>query len=80
MRLVRSVVEGAEPLVERHGAVGIIALEIAVVKIMGIGFRVEGRAIANHDAVEAGVTGRRRQAGMDDVIKRMERMGGNDPM
>src|SRR5258708_35910332 len=64
MRLLRPVMEGAEPAVERNRAVMVVAFEILVMEVVRVAVRRDRRLLADDDALEPGMAVRRRQPGM----------------
>ena len=72
--------EGAEPLVERDRAVGVVALEVLVVEVVRVAVGVDRALLADHDLLEAGMARHRRQAGMDQVEQRVHRVRGQHPV
>jgi hypothetical protein len=65
--------ESAEPFVDWHGTVGIVALEIFVMEVVGVALGIE-ESLAHHHLVEACVARRRRQTGMQQVKQRVDWM------
>src|SRR5271155_3039683 len=53
--LLGAVVERAEPFIQRDRAVGIVTLEIFVMKIVGIAVRIDSAVLPDDNLFEAGV-------------------------
>lgn len=69
-----AVVPGAEPLVERHGPVGIVYLEVLVVEVTGEGVGADGPILAGLDPVEADMADDGAGAGDLEVVEQQHRM------
>ena len=78
MRLGRSIVERAEPLVERDHAVGVVHLEILMMQVMGVVGNVHGCLVAHHQAIEPRMALGRRNAQPRCQIDHVDRMRRND--
>ena len=77
---IRAVVEGPEPLVDRHEIVAVVALEVLVVEVVVVVVGIERDAILDHDPLEPGMALRRREGEMLQLEDHMERMRRHDPV
>ena len=59
--------EAAEPLVQRHALVAVVALEVAVVQVVEIAAVAEGLVVLDYELREAGVAGGGAQPGVHEV-------------
>src|SRR5262245_17717395 len=71
--------ESAEPSVEWNGAVGVVALEELVMEVVRVAFH-RYFALAQQHPVEPTMRRHRRDAGMQQMEQRVQRMRRNDPM
>ena len=78
MRLGCAVMKRAEPLVQRHHAVGIVHLEIFVMQVVRVIGGIHRGILADHQPVEPGMSLRRRDAKARGEVDHVDRVRRND--
>ena len=72
--------EAAEPLVQRHPFVAVVAVEVAVVQVVEVAAVVQRMFVAQFELVEPGVARRRADAGVHQMKDGVQRMRRDDPV